>query len=62
MNIQNKIKEENLIYLDTYILQQDMRIRLPKQILENMEVIKGKTKFSIYLDKEKNRLIFKVVK
>lgn len=25
-----------LVYLDTYILQQDMRIRLPKTILQNM--------------------------
>ena len=30
-----------LIYLDTYILQQDMRIRLPKTILQNMSVEKG---------------------
>ena len=34
--------EENLIYLDTYVLQQDMRIRLPKSILENMNLEKGK--------------------
>ncbi|GAB9261252.1 hypothetical protein CANFE03_09130 [Ligilactobacillus animalis] len=25
-----------LVYLDTYVLQQDMRIRLPKTILQNM--------------------------
>lgn len=30
-----------LVYLDTYILQQDMRIRLPKTILQNMNVEKG---------------------
>lgn len=39
-----------IIYLDTYVLQQDMRVRLPKAILTNMDVEKGKTQFDIYLD------------
>ena len=43
--------ENDLIYLDTYLLQQDMRIRLPKAILTNLPAEKGKTKFEIYLDK-----------
>ena len=30
--------ERDLIYLDTYVLQQDMRIRLPKSVLSNMNV------------------------
>ena len=34
--------KDELIYLDTYILQQDMRIRLPKSILTNLDVKKGK--------------------
>lgn len=54
------MKEENLIYLDTYILQQDMRIRLPKQILENLNAVNGKSKFAIYLDKKNNQLILKL--
>ena len=49
-----------LVYLDTYILQQDMRIRLPKQILNNMGVSKGKTMFDIYINTESNELILKV--
>lgn len=49
--------ENELIYLDTYILQQDMRIRLPKSILSNLSVEKGKSKFSIYIDRNNNRLI-----
>ncbi|PWJ09976.1 sucrose-6-phosphate hydrolase [Ruminococcus flavefaciens] len=49
--------ENGLIYLDTYILQQDMRIRLPKSILSNLSVEKGKSKFSIYIDRANNRLI-----
>lgn len=48
------------IYLDTYVLQQDMRIRLPKSILNNLPVEKGKTKFSIYLDQDKDELILRI--
>lgn len=49
-----------MIYLDTYVLQQDMRIRLPKAILTNMDVEKGKTQFDIYLDSKNNSLIFRI--
>lgn len=55
------MKEENLIYLDTYVLQQDMRIRLPKQILENLNAVNGESKFAIYLDKINNQLILKLI-
>ncbi len=48
---------DNLIYLDTYLLQQDMRIRMPKSILENLSAEKGVTKFDIYFDKENQQLI-----
>ena len=30
-----------LIYLDTYVLQQDMRVRMPKTILANLNLEKG---------------------
>ena len=40
---------DSCIYLDTYVLQQDMRVRMPKAILSNMGVEKGKTTFDIYL-------------
>ena len=53
---------KELIYLDTYSLQQDMRIRLPKSILNNLPVEKGTTKFSIYLDQEKSELILRIAK
>lgn len=32
--------ENNLMYLDTYVIQQDMRIRLHKSILTNLNVQK----------------------
>lgn len=49
-----------MIYLDTYVLQQDMRVRLPKAVLTNMDVEKGKTQFDIYLDSKNNSLIFRI--
>lgn len=48
------------IYLDTYVLQQDMRIRLPKSVTSNLSIEKGKTKFDIYLDSEQKSLILRV--
>lgn len=51
---------DSCIYLDTYVLQQDMRVRLPKAILSNMGVEKGKTNFDIYLNTQGNELIFRV--
>ena len=51
--------ERDLIYLDTYVLQQDMRIRLPKSILSNLNVEKGVSKFDIYFDKDANSLVLK---
>jgi hypothetical protein len=54
--------ESTVIYLDTYVLQQDMRIRLPKSILTNMNVKKGVTKFDIYFDTQSKELILKLCK
>ena len=51
---------ESLIYLDTYLLQQDMRIRLPKAILSNMAVEKGNTKFDIFFNSKDQTLVLKV--
>ncbi len=52
---------KDLIYLETYILQKDMRIRMPKAILNNLNAKKGITKFAIYLDIKNNQLILKAV-
>ncbi len=51
---------EELIYLDTYVVQQDMRIRLPKAILSNLGIDKGKTKLDIYLNSADRVLVLKV--
>lgn len=37
-----------------------MRVRLPKSVLSNMNVVKGKTKFDIYLNVNENSLIFRI--
>lgn len=52
---------DDLIYLDKYVLQKDMRIRLPKSILENLNAVKGETMFSILLDKKRNRIILEAL-
>lgn len=49
--------EKDLIYLDSYTLQQDMRIRLPKSVLTNMGIEKGKTRLGIFFDKGANALV-----
>ncbi len=50
---------DNLIYLDTYILQQDMRIRMPKSILSNLQVQKGITRFKVYYDAINKAIVMK---
>ena len=53
--------KDNLVYLDTYVLQQDMRIRLPKAIIANLSAQKGITKFEIYLDSDDQSLILRTL-
>lgn len=57
----NKI-EKGYIYLDTYVVQKDMRIRLPKVIQKNMDIIKGKTEFDIYMKNDKKEIVLKLKK
>ena len=52
--------DSSIIYLDTYVLQQDMRIRMPKAILANLGAEKGVSKFVIYLDTKNKELILKI--
>ena len=49
----------DFIYLDTYVLQQDMRIRLPKSILTNLNAEKGVSKFDIYFDTKNKELVLR---
>lgn len=54
--------ENNMTYLDSYILQKDMRVRMPKSILLNIGVEKGVTKFDIFFNQENQSIVLKVAK
>ena len=51
--------KQNRIFLDSCVLQQDMRIRMPKAILENTNAIKGKTIFDVFYDVEEDAIVLK---
>lgn len=53
---------DELIYLGSYVVQKDMRIRLPKSILTNMNVEKGKSMLDFYFDMNQNALVLKLSK
>lgn len=54
------VMDNERIYLETYILQKDMRVRMPKTILANLPIVKGSSKFDIFLDKTANEIILKL--
>lgn len=51
----------NEVLLGTYPLQKDMRIRLPKQILNNLPIEIG-TLIDIYLNPQNEEIILRVTK
>lgn len=53
-------KLDDLIYLDTYVIQKDMRLRLPKTIIQNMNIVKGETVFDIYMKSDKSIIVLKI--
>lgn len=48
------------VYLDSYTLQSDMRIRLPKSVINNLQAVPGKTEFSFYFDSTTQSVIMKI--
>lgn len=42
--------DKKLVFLDSVLLQQDMRIRLPKSLLVNIEGKAGETRLDVYFD------------
>ena len=50
----------NPIYLDSYTLQSDSRIRLPKSAIENLGAIPGKTRFNVFYSPDDKSLILKI--
>ncbi len=52
--------KKNLFCLGTYVLQRDMRIRLPKALLSNLPLKCGETGLGVYVDKENNEIVLKI--
>ena len=47
----------NVVYVDTCILQKDRRIRLPKSILTNLNILSGEVKFEIFLNIQDHTIV-----
>lgn len=52
--------KRDLFYLNSYTLQKDMRIRLPKAITSNLAIECGKTVLAVYVDRNNNEIILKI--
>lgn len=55
----NKHDDNERIYLSTYILHKDNRVRLPKTIENNLGVVPGETYFDVFYDAKRKELILK---
>ena len=42
--------DKKLVFLESVLLQQDMRIRLPKSVLVNIDGKAGETRLDVYFD------------
>lgn len=54
--------KKDYVYLDSYIIQKDMRIRLPKQILKILNLENGVSYLDFYIDSESKTIILKPAK
>lgn len=52
--------KRNLFYLDSYIIQKDMRIRLPKAAAKNLGLECGKSLLEVYVDNKNSEIVLKV--
>lgn len=57
-----KRNKETRIYLDEYVLQKDMRVRLPKEIIQNLKLKPGESFFEVFLDTKEQEIILTVKK
>lgn len=48
------------VYMDTYVLQKDMRIRMPKEILHNLNAEPGRSYFEMFIDPSTKEIILKL--
>ena len=52
--------KRDLFYLDSYFVQKDMRIRLPKAAAVNLGLESGKTVLDVFVYKNNNEIVLKV--
>lgn len=51
--------ERELVFLDTVLLQQDMRVRLPKALVVNIDGKPGQTHLDVYFDAITKNIVLK---
>ena len=56
----SKNGDNNRIFLSTYLLHKDNRIRLPKAIENNLSALPGETYFDIYFDAMNREVVLRV--
>ncbi len=54
--------DKDLVFLDTVLLQQDMRVRLPKSLLINIDGEPGKTYLEVYFNALTKEIVLKCKK
>ena len=52
--------KKELFYLGSYVVQKDMRIRLPKAAAVNLGLECGKSVLNVYVDKENSEIVLKL--
>lgn len=55
--MKQNLNKSSRIYLDSYVLQKDMRIRMPKEITNNLDAKPGISYFDVYLDPARKEII-----
>lgn len=52
--------DRDLVFMDSVMLQQDMRIRLPKALLVNIEGVPGKSYLGVYFNALTKEIVLKI--
>lgn len=56
----NKNDKNTRIFLDEYVLQKDLRVRMPKEIIKNLGIVPGESFFEVYLDPSNREIILSI--
>lgn len=52
--------DSNLVFFDTVLLQQDLRVRLPKPLVKNLDADPGKAHLAVYFNAVTKEIVLKV--